>query len=61
MKIKNITNKRIKKSVKDWSRAIRMEKRNQHKVKFITRSFGWNKSRIYLMKFTSKQQLEVRQ
>ena len=61
MKVRNITNKQIKKSVKDWSRAIRMEKRNRYKVKFIKRSFGWNKSRIYLMKFTSKQQLEVKQ
>ena len=58
MKIRNITNKQIKKSIKDWSRAIRMEKRNWHKVKFIKRSFGWSKSRIYFMKFTSKQQFE---
>lgn len=58
MKVRLIINKVIKKSIKDWSRSIRMEKRNQYKVKFIKRSFGWNKSRIYLMKFTSKQQFK---
>ena len=58
MKVRNIANKQIKKSVRDWSKAIRMEKRNQHKVKFMKYSFGWNKSRISLMKFTSKKQFE---